>query len=187
MLASIKPAALKTFSTLDPLVTTSLNRSSGSELAKMARMIHQSSSYNNLTSSAGDTTTPTASTRRSGVDYTGELLKNAATLIEGALPVREFPSDLLSNPASIVPSATSSVGGGETPGGNNSKDLDVHEEELRCVLMICRHGDRSPKQVRCIVRDLDFCTSAWKIYFVSLLTFVFFFGRRDWLSFRFFS
>jgi hypothetical protein len=148
MLASIKPAALKTFSTLDPLVTTSLNRSAGSELAKMARMIHQSSSYNNLTSASGDATPTATITRSTGVDFTGELLKNAATLIEGALPVREFPSDLLSNPASIVPSATSSVGG-ETP--RNS--LDVHEEELRCVLMICRHGDRSPKQVRFMVRE----------------------------------
>ena len=88
-------------------------------------------------------------------DSTSELLKSAAaTLMEGAVPVREFPANLTSEPASLTQSGNSSVTGNsehrETPtrkGTIVSPFQDnTHEEELRCVLAIVRHGDRTPKQ-----------------------------------------
>lgn len=146
MLALVKPAALKAFSTLDPLVTTSLNRSTGANLAAVARMLSlchsepkSRSGVNYLSSRSYDGQSET------GVDTPSSA---AATLIEGALPVRDFPSDLTSGPASISISASSSVNG-ETPRQNSSHGKIIestHEEELRCVLAIVRHGDRTPKQ-----------------------------------------
>jgi inositol hexakisphosphate/diphosphoinositol-pentakisphosphate kinase len=84
---------------------------------------------------------------------TGELLSNAATtLVEGAVPVREFPNNLTSEPASLTHSANSSVvdeKDRDTPRRRRSTSLSMpgsHQEELRCVLAIVRHGDRTPKQ-----------------------------------------
>jgi inositol hexakisphosphate/diphosphoinositol-pentakisphosphate kinase len=69
------------------------------------------------------------------------------TLLEGAIPVREMPDQLISEPASMgsslvdereaderrLKSSLSSAGGS-------------HQEELRCVIAVVRHGDRTPKQ-----------------------------------------
>jgi Histidine phosphatase superfamily (branch 2) len=154
---------------------------------------------------------------------TGELLSNAAaTLVEGAVPVREFPNNLMSEPASLAQSSNSSYAdlapceytdndgydgdaqlglsdleedGDETGNGkgegvavgrravgrasrtekktterSNAQHNNHHrtsssseransgrrrrvssitaprQEELRCVLAIIRHGDRTPKQ-----------------------------------------
>lgn len=177
ILALIKPAALKSFSTLDPLVTTSLNRETAASLAEAARMIparlepdqqvdsiDEQEAVTNITSTSSNTpnigNTGSASVVRTTTaaatnDSTGELLKSAAaTLMEGAVPVREFPANLTSEPASITQSGNSSVTGNsehrETPtrkGTVTSSFPDnTHEEELRCVLAIVRHGDRTPKQ-----------------------------------------
>jgi inositol-hexakisphosphate/diphosphoinositol-pentakisphosphate 1-kinase len=121
ILALKKPDALRAFSTLDPLVTTSLNRESGKALAEAARMLRDQ--------------TP----KRAMPHNTKEILTSAATLLrEGAKPVREFPATMTSEPASISQSGSSSVGADDA--------RDVHEEELRCVIAIVRHGDRTPKQ-----------------------------------------
>lgn len=154
ILASVKPAALKTFSTLDPLVTTSLNRQSAADLAAAARRLkatldkNKSISFNvaSIDSSAYDTPAIDNTSNASGGDNTtstSELLKSAAaTLMEGALPVRDFPSHLTSEPASITQSGNSSVV--DTPKMNSSVSVagETHEEELRCVIAIVRHGDR---------------------------------------------
>ena len=133
ILASVKPSALKTFSTLNPLVTTSLNRQSAADLAAAARKLNaalvRSRSRQSSSSSIGDTS---------------ELLNSAAaTLVEGAVPVREFPANLTSEPASIVASGSSSVAD-VTPRAEAmlAATADTHEEELRCVIAIIRHGDR---------------------------------------------
>lgn len=65
----------------------------------------------------------------------------AATLIEGALPVREFPDCLTSEPASKINSAASSLNGDrEIPSWSRSTSGEFIEEteELRCVIAIIR-------------------------------------------------
>lgn len=157
MLALVKPAALKTFSTLDPLVTTSLNRQTGADLAAAARML---SRCNSEPPKGGATTniigendvfanTSSALMNAACWSDLGDVPSAAATLMEGAVPVREFPSNLTSEPASINLSGSSSLAGDSTPGYYNSNRKLIegtHEEELRCVLAIIRHADRTPKQ-----------------------------------------
>ena len=63
------------------------------------------------------------------------------TLIDGALPVREIPHDLISEPASLENSMHSP----SSPRRDSLPD-GTHQEELRCVLAVVRHGDRTPKQ-----------------------------------------
>jgi inositol hexakisphosphate/diphosphoinositol-pentakisphosphate kinase len=64
------------------------------------------------------------------------------TLLEGAIPVREMPDQLLSEPASMGSSLVDEREAMERhmtlPGS--------HQEELRCVIAVIRHGDRTPKQ-----------------------------------------
>ena len=80
----------------------------------------------------------------------------ATTLVDGAIPVRDMPDHLTSQPASLCASSTSS----QEDGKNNQKSQDAmgrlsssesvendhHKEELRCVIAVIRHGDRTPKQ-----------------------------------------
>lgn len=68
----------------------------------------------------------------------------ATTLEEGALPVREFPNKLSSEPASLVHSSNSSaVEDFDPPRRKRSSSImQSHQEELRCVIAIVRHGDR---------------------------------------------
>jgi inositol hexakisphosphate/diphosphoinositol-pentakisphosphate kinase len=161
ILAHVKPAELKTFSTLDPLVTTSLNRTTGMTLADAAREIamqrdnssHSASTdevdQHSASNSVGALATTTTTTTVPVADPTGELLSSAATTLrEGALPVREFPANLSSQPASLNHSANSSVveEKGIRRQSSSRSTLETHQEELRCVLAIIRHGDRTPKQ-----------------------------------------
>jgi Histidine phosphatase superfamily (branch 2) len=138
MLALAKPAALKTFSTLDPLVTTSLNRQTAADLAQVARMLVRRNSAPKI----GD-----ESIYETRVVPDTNSADAAATLVDGALPVREFPSNLTSEPASMSLSGNSSVAGEVYRDMNNNQLLEgTHQEELRCVLAIFRHADRTPKQ-----------------------------------------
>jgi Diphosphoinositol pentakisphosphate kinase 2 N-terminal domain/Histidine phosphatase superfamily (branch 2) len=174
MIAIVKPTALKRFSTLDPLVTTSLNRQTSIDLAAAARALLSSAArtktkleknlnpsireHDVVITSADAFTPPNLLRDFSGVSSSSMVA--AATLVEGALPVRDFPANLTSEPASLNPSASSSTAGGSgemTPrmqhhhlrSGTStiiSEMNDTHEEELRCVLAIIRHADRTPKQ-----------------------------------------
>ena len=65
-----------------------------------------------------------------------------------ALPVREFPNNLTSEPASLCQSASSSVAelANEAKPSCGKALSGPHREELRCVVAIIRHGDRTPKQ-----------------------------------------
>jgi inositol-hexakisphosphate/diphosphoinositol-pentakisphosphate 1-kinase len=156
MIAIVKPTALKRFSTLDPLVTTSLNRQTAMDLAAAARVLasrprgtsHPSSICELDGNSASSSLLPT----KLMSEFSGGSSSAAATLVEGALPVRDFPAHLTSEPASLIPSASSSTAGDATPRVQHHRtssavELDgTHEEELRCVLAIIRHADRTPKQ-----------------------------------------
>eukprot|EP00522_Entomoneis_paludosa_P001607 CAMPEP_0172471962 /NCGR_PEP_ID=MMETSP1065-20121228/68088_1 /TAXON_ID=265537 /ORGANISM="Amphiprora paludosa, Strain CCMP125" /LENGTH=1428 /DNA_ID=CAMNT_0013230077 /DNA_START=31 /DNA_END=4318 /DNA_ORIENTATION=- len=188
LLAKMKPDALTTFSTLDPLVTTSLNHlddeiaesDAGSVRSGVRR--HTTNTTNIYSRAArmlqgeptsisdgedGDLDAQSHSSLvdnqqsppRGSTGETGELLTQAAaTLMEGAVPVREFPDNLTSEPASLVASTTASVNGKgsiseeeefEPPKRRRSLTVlnqESHQEELRCVLAIVRHGDRTPKQ-----------------------------------------
>ena len=164
ILALIRPDALKTFSTLDPLVTTSgdlsqmdnvdidelpYHRKRGNLLSRAVRML-QGEPENAGDRSGGNTTDtmdyPLSPSRAENLEPKNE----ATTLVEGALPVREFPSNLTSEPASITQSANSSVVEEiESGSGHRARSaslLGPHREELRCVVAIIRHGDRTPKQ-----------------------------------------
>mmetsp|Transcript_18134 Transcript_18134/g.49488 ORF Transcript_18134/g.49488 Transcript_18134/m.49488 type:complete len:1368 (+) Transcript_18134:63-4166(+) len=192
LLAKMKPDALTAFSTLDPLVTTSLNHlddeiaesDHGSVRSGMRRQTNNSNIYSRAARmlqgepSASDRdegdletqsqmsvvdNTNQQSPPRSSSGETGELLaRAAATLEEGALPVREFPDNLTSEPASLVHSTNVSVIDKAQMSDEDELDADLeppkrsrshsvlnqesHSEELRCVLAIVRHGDRTPKQ-----------------------------------------
>jgi hypothetical protein len=73
---------------------------------------------------------------------TAELLSTAAaTLVEGAVPVRELPNNLTSEPASMNASTTSSVHDEEEVHPRRRRSSSIqgsHQEELRCVVAIIR-------------------------------------------------
>jgi inositol hexakisphosphate/diphosphoinositol-pentakisphosphate kinase len=166
ILALVKPAALCTFSTLDPLLFSRIDDEVPDEgkrretfLSKAVRMLSGApDDRDEVDSDVSAAITPTresgsataASPQRSD---TGEILASAAaTLSEGALPVRNFPNELTSQPAPLShpESRVGSVG--------DMRELQIrstsvtstgpgsHQEELRCVIAIVRHGDRTPKQ-----------------------------------------
>ena len=174
----MKPAAHKTFSTLDPLVTTSLNRESGSSLALAIRMNQSCDAANNKImlqkrnrsdqlhySHANSAPEAAMSDEGSTASNEMSMKSEAATLVEGALPVREFPDNLTSEPAPISKSSNESSGDNDSSNNNRNQNdnswnnkynyfgqkrsdsfAGTHEEELRCVIAIVRHGDRTPKQ-----------------------------------------
>lgn len=168
--ALLKPAALKTFSTLDPLVTTSLTlqddtgdcdasyvvepKRKRTFLSRATRILQgepaecDEDDHDDARSAA--TPLPVESAHSPPRHHHDDpLLQAAATLMDGAVPVREFPNNLTSEPASLAQSANSSLDGERTPirrSRSTSLQGDLHREELRCVLAIVRHGDRTPKQ-----------------------------------------
>lgn len=164
LLAIVKPAALKTFSTLDPLVTVSLDRldiaieekKGETFLSRAARMLqgggptdHDDEDDDRSWTSRG-TADNNYTGNRSRADST-DTSAAATTLEEGAKPVRDFPGNLTSEPASICQSASSSVAEDEDDAkvrsmASASSIRGCHQEELRCVLAIIRHADRTPKQ-----------------------------------------
>jgi len=68
------------------------------------------------------------------------------TLEEGAVPVSQIPHQLSVEPPSIVTSAASSVVDDGHEDVVSVKEPSTHKEELRCVIAVVRHGDRTPKQ-----------------------------------------
>jgi hypothetical protein len=162
MLALIKPTALRTFSTLDPLVRDHIDEEVPEEtlsisrrpppnfLTRAARLLK-----GNLTRSDSVDMTETGTVLEARGEGNGgavsparseasDLVSTAAaTLIDGALPVRDFPDNLLSEPASMAPSANSSfheddMESEEFRKRRSSSLLTSHREELRCVIAIIR-------------------------------------------------
>jgi hypothetical protein len=110
IICSVKPAAHRFFSTLDPLVTTSLNREAGASLALAFRRAQSAEATHPKFEGEKPQERAAQSLRKHKVrDLTGDgvssdeataevsLKSEAATLIEGALPVREFPDNLTPN------------------------------------------------------------------------------------------
>jgi Histidine phosphatase superfamily (branch 2) len=167
ILALAKPTALCTFSTLDPLLSNRVDddilddwKKKGNFLSKAVRMLTGAPDDRDedIGSDAGMSATPTRDTNGAAVGSpprsdTGEILASAAaTLSEGALPVRDFPSDLTSQPAPLShpDSRVGSTGDLRELHLRSSSVASAgpgsHQEELRCVIAIVRHGDRTPKQ-----------------------------------------
>ncbi len=177
MLAVMKPEQLTSFSTLDPLVTevdNNINYSSMNPLQRVARLLGaNSASDGTATNLSAETFSEDGNeeTRSTGHLSTGMLSNEDPTLLEeGAVPVREIPRDLISEPASLPVSRNvssenllklaSDYGVGKrrknenstTAGlGNNGHftsraSLNMHQEELRCVIAVIRHADRTPKE-----------------------------------------
>jgi Histidine phosphatase superfamily (branch 2) len=165
LLAAIKPSALTTFSTLDPLVTTSLNRldepieekPGETFLSRASRMLQgditdseDEVDIDEAGQSSVQNTDHGVGGSPSRADLEGQSVLAATTLLEGALPVRDFPDNLLSEPASLAQSTNSSVAENNDLRQKKTRSPSIshesHEEELRCVVSIIRHGDRTPKQ-----------------------------------------
>lgn len=162
VLATMKPTALHRLSTLDPLVTFRLNqldetveekKADASFLSRAASMLQGEPRYDEGEDDDGDrsVTSDVNSDFTRTPDNGDASVTAATTLVDGALPVREFPNDLTSAPAAIA--GTESDGfyddnlrRGVARSGSISKEGTHHQEELRCVLAIIRHGDRTPKQ-----------------------------------------
>lgn len=154
MLAAVKPKGFTGFSTLDPLVKQVDDEDSVSGFFSMARpaatlqrvarsLLKQQPSQSTMNDSNDDdkrSLSPSRSEHSTSVLSTDD----PTTLEEGAVPVRQIPQELISEPASL-----------HTSRHNSSEDLrrlsvgskkGTHREELRCVIAVIRHGDRTPKQ-----------------------------------------
>jgi Histidine phosphatase superfamily (branch 2) len=184
ILCSIKPDVHRSFSTLNPLVMTSLNRESGGSLAiaaaktimakeevrKKRNLLRQRSTKCSTDVVDTDTTSAYGMSVTESNMCCGELsnIHDATTLVEGALPVREFPDSLTLEPPPMIGKNDStgfskkideeeyvphsSINSNTFPSWGKSKKhrsdsfAGTHQEELRCVIAIVRHGDRTPKQ-----------------------------------------
>ena len=151
ILAAVKPNKLKTFSTLDPLVKN-VDDEGGEpatgffpiRLQKVARLLGQGEEATPEVakpSSLGGMS-PSRSEHSTGVLSTDD----PTTLEEGALPVRQMPQELISEPASLEASRHNSSEDLIKTSLRESASSRFHQEELRCVIAIVRHGDRTPKQ-----------------------------------------
>lgn len=151
MLASIKPKLLQCYSTLDPMIKlvgdSTVKKDETTTLQRVTRMLK-----GELAIAKEPTAKEAPPTRKSesGTIADGfqgeEAVSAATTLVDGAVPVREIPDSLTSEPASMCASSASSVTEEIETKGAKSSSNSVHPEELRCVIAVIRHGDRTPKQ-----------------------------------------
>jgi inositol-hexakisphosphate/diphosphoinositol-pentakisphosphate 1-kinase len=151
LLATCKPHKLVTFSTLHPLVKN-VDDDTGEtwsgffpiRLQKVARLLRQGDNTTPAVSKlvSNGTLSPSRSDHSNGVMSTDD----PTTLEEGALPVRQIPQELISEPASLEPSRHNSCEDLFQAGLLASTSSRCHQEELRCVIAVVRHGDRTPKQ-----------------------------------------
>jgi hypothetical protein len=163
ILAAVKPLALKAFSTLDPMVTTNPDlleeeKSSGTrtppfrELTKQISGRRMPSTFERVTrmmqgEPMGDEEEDTNSLSSLHPDVMGpDGVVLPTTLVEGAIPVREMPDQLISEPASMQSSLVDEGEADERRISAISSAGGSHQEELRCVIAVIRHGDRTPKQ-----------------------------------------
>jgi inositol-hexakisphosphate/diphosphoinositol-pentakisphosphate 1-kinase len=165
MLACVKPDCLVGFSTLAPMVKTVDDDDNsiggffpirpGATLQRVARMLRQGDSKSTPVGSEITTEehqpgsiSPPRSDNSGGGAISGN--DDPTTLLEGAMPVREMPQELLSEPASLETSRHNSTDDLKRDTNmrraSKSKSGRYHQEELRCVIAIVRHGDRTPKQ-----------------------------------------
>jgi inositol hexakisphosphate/diphosphoinositol-pentakisphosphate kinase len=131
ILAAVRPEQNLGFSTVDPLLS---NVEESSLTGLFRRFTEKSKKERSDSNSVGSAN-----------------VAAATTLQEGAIPVREIPGHLVSEPASLCTSNASSSDDlaklARMKRINSYENFSgVHKEELRCVIAVVRHGDRTPKQ-----------------------------------------
>ena len=130
MLAAVKPALLHGFSALNPLLT----KVKDSVVDTPKRRRHQRA----FSRSSSNSDTVVGSPDKSDDQNSSAALENSAfTLAEGAAPVRQIPDMLMDD--DTPPSIASTKGDDETT-NSKSKTTQTHQEELRCVIAVVRHG-----------------------------------------------
>ena len=132
-----------------------------STLQRVTRMLGGGAEFINedetVASSSGYHRAGEASGGSSALGGLQNSVSAATTLVNGAVPIREIHDSLTSEPASMCTSSASSVNNEQvdtSAAGQSGKDSidrkcsysDPHSEELRCVIAVVRHGDRTPKQ-----------------------------------------
>ena len=149
MLAAVRPTRLNCFSALDPLLTTmpdhhvtpkKVKKATSSAMQRVSRMLKGEPEPEEESLADAAPLSPA----RTESDTTS--VQAPTTLEEGAMPVSQIPHQLAVKPPSIVTSAASSVVNDGDEEVVCVKEPSTHKEELRCVIAVIRHGDRTPKQ-----------------------------------------
>ncbi len=155
MLAAVKPKSKISFSALAPLLATMEDTVEDIYRGKMKKKRHnRGPSIADRVKSLlmGDNASNATNEEDEGLDMHASDAENntLCEVPEDFKPVRDIvPNRLATEPASIVPSGASSLAETDDDVQSRSGDLMVkttHQEELRCVLTVIRHGDRTPKQ-----------------------------------------
>jgi inositol hexakisphosphate/diphosphoinositol-pentakisphosphate kinase len=140
MLAAVKPVLLHGFSALDPLLTKV--KDAVVDSTPKRRRHHKTFSR-----SKSDTKVIGSPDKNDDANSTATLENSAFTLAEGAAPVRQIPDLLMDDPTSSSVVGTKGDEDSITSKSTDTKQItQTHQEELRCVITVVRHGDRTPKQ-----------------------------------------
>ena len=160
MLALLKPKSLVAFSALAPLLTTvddthsrkkKKNHHRGASIADRVKTMllgagndtddHEKDEENDKVSDL-----QTSDGGSTGNNFgLGEVHEEPVDFT----PIRDLPNQLSTEPVSntLIPSGASSLADPDDGSLGAKEDVvSTHEEELRCVITIIRHGDRTPKQ-----------------------------------------
>jgi inositol hexakisphosphate/diphosphoinositol-pentakisphosphate kinase len=171
MLALLKPKSLISFSALAPLLTTvddtksrkKINRhhrgASIADRVKSMLMGASNSSQNDTDDDEENDKVTDLQTSDAGSTGNTFAIGNVHEEPVAFTPIRDLPDQLSTEPvpnSSIVPSASSSLADPDDGSLGTKEDGPTsHEEELRCVITIIRHGDRTPKQKLKYVTDQE--------------------------------
>jgi len=133
MLAVVKPGLLHGFSTLNPLLTKVKDSIADTPKRRRHQRAFSRSHSDGLVGSPD---------KSDDQNSTTTLENSAFTLAEGAAPVRQIPDMLMDDGTSSIVSTKTD----DETTNSKSKVTQTHQEELRCVITVVRHGDRTPKQ-----------------------------------------
>jgi len=155
MLAAVKPNSFKYFSALNPLTTTMDNDSGArTPINSKLRSSKHSANPKAALQRASNILSESPQLKRSQSPSVNS--QNIGSLDTSACPIRDIPNGLMQEPPSLCTSNASSV----VDENESLKSIDgirskaTHEEELRCVISIIRHGDRTPKQkLKVVISD----------------------------------
>lgn len=165
MLAQLKPKGKVSFSTLAPLLATVDNIPGGktkkkknhhrgpsiADRVKMMLMGEMNDDDERVQEEEDDKVSDLQGSEDAGSVGMGDTYEEPVDFTREP-KIRNLPDQLATEPASsasIVPSGSSSLADLDdmSQGGNKENGVvSTHQEELRCVITIIRHGDRTPKQ-----------------------------------------
>ena len=178
MLATLKPKSKISFSTLAPLLATmedsvdDMNRRSkakkkrhnrGPSIADRVKMMLMGDAASGSSHVEEEDEEDKDEENDKLLDLHSSEGENGIVIEEPIdfTPVRDLPNQLMTEAASIVPSGSSSLADVDDDAQSRTGGRDfvpsTHQEELRCVITIIRHGDRTPKQKlkgECLIRSI---------------------------------